>query len=81
MAEKGLSSFRRKLAKNQDLHQKYIDGMSDLLEQGYAVPVPQQDVHRSDGKVWYLLHHPVINPNKEKIQIVLTAQQSMEECH
>ena len=44
--------------------------MNDLLKQGYAVPVPEQDIHRSDGKVWYLLHHPVINPNKEKIRIV-----------
>ena len=70
MAVKRLSSLRRKLAKNQDLHQKYIDGMSNLLEQEYAVPVPEQDVHRSDGKVWYLPHHPVINPNKEKIQII-----------
>ena len=70
MAEKRLSSFRRKLAKNQDLHQKYIDGMSDLLEQGYAVPVPEQDIHRSDDEVWYLPHHPVINSNEEKIQIV-----------
>ena len=70
MAEKRLSSLRRKLEKNKDLHQKYVDGKSDLLEQGYAVPVPEQDVHRSDGKVWYLPHHPVINPNKEKIRIV-----------
>ena len=44
--------------------------MNDLLEQGYAVPVPEQDIHRSDDKVWYLPHHPVINPNKEKIRIV-----------
>ena len=70
MAEKRLSSLRRKLSKNQDLHQKYTDGMNDLLKQGYAVPVPEQDIHRSDGKVWYLPHHPVINPNKEKIRIV-----------
>ena len=70
MAEKRLSSLRRKLEKNKDLHQKYVDGKSDLLEQGYAVPVPERDVHRSDGKVWYLPHHPVINPNKEKIRIV-----------
>ena len=70
MAEKRLSSLRRKLEKNKDLHQKYVDGKSDLLEQGYAVPVPEQDVHRSDGKVWYLPPHPVINPNKEKIRIV-----------
>ena len=70
MAEKQLSSLRRKLSNNQDLHQKYTDGMNDLLKQGYAVPVPEQDIHRSDGKVWYLSHHPVINPNKEKIRIV-----------
>ena len=63
MAEKRLSSLRHKLSKNQDLHQKYIVGMNDLLEQGYTVPVPEQDFHRSDGKVWYLPHHPVINPN------------------
>ena len=70
MAEKRLSSLKRKLEKNKDLHQKYVDGMNDLLEQGYAVPVPEQDVRRSDGKVWYLPHYPVINPNKEKIRIV-----------
>ena len=70
MAEKRLSCLRRKLEKNKDLHQKYVDRMSDLSKQGYAVPVPEQDVHRSDGKVWFLPHHPVINPNKEKIRIV-----------
>ena len=70
MAEKRLASLKRKLEKDKDLHRKYVDGMSDLLEQGYAVPVPEQDVRRSDGKVWYLPHHPVVNPNKEKIRIV-----------
>ena len=69
MAEKRLSSLKCKLEKDKDLHQKYVDRMNDLLEQGYAVPVPEQDVRRSDGKVWYLQHHPVINPNKEKIRI------------
>ena len=70
MAEKRLSSLKRKLFKNHDLHRKYMDGMNDLLEKGYAVPVPKKDVHRNDCKVWYLPHHPVINPNKEKIRIV-----------
>ena len=70
MAEKRLSSLKRKLLKNYDLHRKYTEGMNDLLEKGYAVPVPKKDIHRNDGKVWYLPHHPVINPNKEKIRIV-----------
>ena len=68
MAEKRLSSLKRKLSKDQEMHQKY--GIKDLLEQGYAVPVFEQDSSRSDGRVRYLPHHPVINPNKEKIRIV-----------
>ena len=32
--------------------------------------VPQDEVGRQDGKVWYLPHHPVVNPNKEKPRIV-----------
>ena len=70
MAEKRLSSLKRKLLKNYDLHRKYMDGMNDLLKKGYAMPIPKKDVHRNSGKVWYLPHHPVINPNKEKIRIV-----------
>ena len=44
--------------------------MEDLLNKGYAVEVPQNEVGRKDGKVWYLPHHPVVNPNKEKSRIV-----------
>ena len=47
-----------------------MDGMNDLLEKGYAVPVAKEEVCKNDGKIWYLPHHPVINPNKEKIRIV-----------
>ena len=70
MAERRLSSLKRKLLKNHDLHRKYMDGMNDLLEKGYAVPVAKEDVYKNDGKMWYLPHHPVINSNKEKIRIV-----------
>ena len=70
MAERRLSSLKRKLIKNHDLYQKYTDGMNDLLEKGYAVPVAKEEVYKNDGKIWYLPHHPVINPNKEKIRIV-----------
>ena len=70
MAEKRLMSLKRKLSRNESLHQEYTRGMKDLMSQGYAVPVPERDIARDDGKVWYLPHHPVVNPNKEKIRIV-----------
>ena len=70
MAEKRLMSLKRKLSRNEKLHREYAKGMEDLMSQGYAVPVPEQDIARDDGKVWYLPHHPVVNPNKEKVRIV-----------
>ena len=70
MAERRLSSLKRKLIKNHDLYQKNTDGMNDLLKKGYAVPVAKEEVYKKDGKIWYLPHHPVINPNKKKIRIV-----------
>ena len=70
MAELRLRSLRRKLEKNPELSEKYTEGMEDLLSKGYAVEVPQSEVERQDGKVWYLPHHPVVNPNKEKPRIV-----------
>ena len=79
MAERRLSSLKRKLIKNHDLYQKYMDGMNDLLEKGYAVPVAKEEVYKNDGKIWYLPHHPVINPTKKKFGLCSTAQWSTME--
>ena len=70
MAELRLRSLRRKLEKNPELSERYAEGMEDLLSKGYAIEVPQSEVGRQDGKVWYLPHHAVVNPNKEKPRIV-----------
>ena len=70
MAELRLRSLRRKLERNPELSEKYTEGMEDLLNKGYAVEIPQNEVGCQDGKVWHLPHHPVVNPNKEKPRIV-----------
>ena len=36
----------------------------------YAVKVPNKDLSRDDGKVWYLPHHGVYHPRKQKIRVV-----------
>ena len=65
-----LGSLQRKLEKNPELSEKYTEGMQDLLGKGYAVEVSLDEAGRQDGKVCYLPHHPVVNPNKEKLRIV-----------
>ena len=70
MAERRLTSLARKLRRDPVLHAQYAAGMKDLEDKGYAVHVPRGEVSRDDGRVWYLPHHPVVNPNKEKPRIV-----------
>ncbi len=73
MAVQRLESLDRKLQRNNELKQNYDDGINELLKNGYAMKVPDKDVKKNNGLVWYLPHHAVINPNKDKIRIVFDA--------
>ncbi|XP_064622573.1 uncharacterized protein LOC135484816 [Lineus longissimus] len=70
MAEKRLQSLGRRLSRDPALHDKYRSGMQDLLDKGFAEPVPEDEMSQP-GSVWYLPHHNVVNPSKpEKFRIV-----------
>jgi len=71
LAEKRLISLTKRLNEDDTLKRKYYEEIHKLLKKGYAEVVPEKDLHRHDGKVWYLPHHPVLNPKKpEKCRIV-----------
>ena len=71
MAEQRLHSLRRRLERDAQLMVKYKAGMEDLLVKGYAEEVGDPQVCPSESSVWYLPHHPVLNPNKpDKVRIV-----------
>jgi hypothetical protein len=70
IAEKRLGSLGKRLSRDPDLHHKYKSGIQDLLEKGFAEPVPEDHIPEA-GREWYLPHHNVVNPNKpEKFRIV-----------
>ncbi|XP_033642413.1 uncharacterized protein LOC117302547 [Asterias rubens] len=71
VAEHRLRLLGRRLGRDSDMKEKYIAGIQDLMNKGYAEEVPQQDLNREDGAVWYLPHHPVLHPRKPgKVRIV-----------
>ena len=45
---------------NERLKEKYVAVIDDYLAKGYAEKVPEDELDRSDGVVWYLPHHPVL---------------------
>ena len=70
MAASRLASLGRRLRKDNSMLAQYSQGMDNLIVNGYAVKVPECELGRDDGRVWYLPHHPVVNPNKSKVRIV-----------
>ena len=71
MAEKRLKLLSKRLHKDGDLKLKYTTEIQKLIENGYAEEVPEADLARADGKVWYLPHHPVFNQKKpDKCRVV-----------
>ena len=62
--------LKKRLQKDSSFHADYMAFMNDLVAKGYAERVPEEDVERSDGKVWYIPHHGVYHPKKGKIRVV-----------
>ena len=70
MASKRLQSLHRKLTMNPKILSDYKSGIDDVLSKGYATKLSREDMCRADGAVWYLPHHYVMHPRKQKLRIV-----------
>lgn len=62
--------LKKKLCKMPKFHEEYNAFMSDMIKKGYAVKVPEEQLDRQDGKVWYIPHHGVYHPQKTKLRVV-----------
>ena len=67
----GLKKF-----KNDTFRRKYTDFIEDLFVKDHASRIPEEELSRYDGQVWYLPHHGVIHPHKDKLRVVLDASAS-----
>ncbi|XP_046560325.1 uncharacterized protein LOC124269354 [Haliotis rubra] len=71
VAEVRLEYLGRKLSKNKSLHERYRDGIQELLSKGYAEKVPHEETNPKEGPVWYIPHHAMISEKKpDKLRIV-----------
>lgn len=70
-AQQRLLYLKKKLLKDPELHKKYSNEMDNLFNKQFAEQVPYHELHKNDGAVWYIPHHPVKHPKKpEKFRIV-----------
>ena len=70
-AEPSGSYLKRKLCSDTKLRENYVAFLVEVISAGYAEKVPQNVLHRSDGKVWFIPHHGVYHHKKpDKIRVV-----------
>ena len=70
-AKQRLESLRKKLVRQPQFCSDYTEFMNNIISKGYSEIVPEEDIQRQDGKVWYIPHHGVYHPNKpNKIRVV-----------
>lgn len=77
LAERTLN-LRWKFVKNPTFHAEYSAFLGGIIEKGYAIKVFSKDLGHDDGKVWYLPHHRVYHPKKQKIRVVFDCSASYQ---
>lgn len=58
IAEQRILNLKRRMVREPSLD--YTAFMNNLISSGFAERVPDTDLERSDGKVWYIPHHGFI---------------------
>ena len=71
MALQHLKQLNYRLRKDTRYRKDYSTFMSNVIQAGFAEPVPPSELERKDGKAWYIPHHGVYHPKKpDKIRIL-----------
>ena len=61
-----LNSLKRKLIKDKGVHEKYEKTMQKCIDCGHVEMVDEEVEVVTDG-IWFLIHFPVLHPNKPGI--------------
>ena len=65
------------MMKDEKYYKEYVVFMEKLLIKGYAYKIPNEEIDPKRGKVWYLPHHAVYHPKKQKLRVVFDCIENM----
>lgn len=61
---------KKKMEKNDKYFEDYKAFIDKIVEKGYAYKVPDNRLQGKIGETWYLPHHGVYHPKKNKLRVV-----------
>lgn len=78
MAEQWTLNLIRKFKKDEVFATEYKGFMDEVIKKGYAEKVPQEQLRRNDGRLWYIPHHGVYHKCKGSIRVVFDCASSFK---
>ncbi|XP_071486966.1 uncharacterized protein [Diadema antillarum] len=62
--------LKRRFERQADFKREYTDFVDSMMKKEYMEKIPEEEIQRTDGRVWYLPHHGVVHPQKGKLRVV-----------
>jgi hypothetical protein len=56
--------IQKKLERDPKLRRDYTKFMEDVIDNGFARKIPEDQLKLEDGRLWYIPHHAVYHPRK-----------------
>ncbi|KAL7880976.1 hypothetical protein SRHO_G00032300 [Serrasalmus rhombeus] len=78
VAEQRALNLRKRFTRDVKLHSEYAAFMDNLFKKGYAVRLKGADSEPIEGRTWYLPHHGVRHPVKQKLRVVFDCRASFQ---
>ncbi|XP_035983363.1 uncharacterized protein LOC118557443 [Fundulus heteroclitus] len=78
MAEQRALGLKKRLEKDQSFKNDYVNFMNDVFKKGFAEMVPEEQLLRMDGRLWYIPHHGVYHKQKKSIRVVFDCTSSFQ---
>lgn len=74
-----LMSVEKRLLKDKDIAERYTNAIEKYVLDGHTRLLASTELEGIKGRVWYLPHHYIINPNKQKkIRVVFDGAAKFE---
>lgn len=75
-AVKHAMSLKKQFIKNNKFHDDYVKFMQAMFDEGHAEIINPTELNQNIGKRWYIPHHGVYHPRKNKIRVVFNCAAS-----
>ena len=73
-----LNLLKKKFNRDEKFRSEYTSFMEEIIAQGYAETVNEQETQNDSHNVWYIPHHGVFHPKKKKIRVVFDCSARFE---